>query len=212
MRLISRWQNSAGERVRIALHLKHLDFTYVAAGSLAADDYRALNPQGLLPALLVGDQLIAQSSAILEYLEERHPGTSLLPADPVLRGQARAFGAFITAEMHATTVQRMRRFLRAELNVDAAGEQHWVRHWLTLGFTALETTLADRPRQWSFCFGDRPGWADLHLIPQLANARRLGCDVTAYARLLAVEANCVGLRPFQLARPDAQPDYPAVAP
>ncbi len=208
MRLISRWQNSAGERVRIALNLKGIAYQYVAVGSLPPGEYRRLNPQGLLPTLEVEGRSIAQSAAILEFLEETHPSPKLLPADPVLRAQARAFGAHIAAEMHAITVSRVRKFLEAELALDKEGVERWVQHWLELGFAALEAALAGRDRAWSFCFGEAPGWADLHLIPQLAAARRLGFDVTPYERLLAVEANCVGLDAFRRARPDAQPDFP----
>ena len=209
MRLISRWQNSAGERVRIAFRLKDLAYTYVPVSSLEGDEYRRLNPQGLLPALEIGGRVIAQSSAILEYIEEAVPEPGLLPAEPITRGQARAFGALISSEMHALTVLRIRRFLHSELSVDDPGVSHWVRHWTTSGFDALEETLAQRIVQWPFCFGDRPGWADLHLVPQLSAARRLECDLSRYPLLLAVEQRCIQLDAFRLSRPEAQPDYPA---
>lgn len=208
MRLISRWQNSAGERVRIALRLKDLEYIYVPVSSLKADEYRKLNPQGLLPALDIGGQIIAQSSAILDYIEETAPEPSLLPSEPITRAQARAFGALVASEMHAVTVQRIRRFLQSELRIDDPGVSRWVRHWMTLGFAALEETLAQRAIQWPFCFSDRPGWADLHLIPQISAARRLECDLSRYPLLLAVEQRCVPLDAFRLSRPEAQPDYP----
>jgi maleylacetoacetate isomerase len=208
MKLISRWQNSAGERVRIALNLKGIAYEYVPVRSLPPGEYRRLNPQGLLPALEVDGQFIAQSAAILEFLEETYPEPSLLPRDPVLRAQARAFGAHIAAEMHAITVNRVRNFLEKDLAVAHSGVERWVRHWLAQGFAALEAALARRPVDWSFCFGEKPGWADLHLVPQLAASRRLGCELAPYPKLLAVEANCVGLDAFARARPEAQPDYP----
>lgn len=208
MKLISRWQNSAGERVRIAFHLKRVDYTYVALGSLPPGEYRRINPQGLLPTLEVDGRFIVQSAAILEFIEENFPSPPLLPADPVLRAQARAFGAHIAAEMHAITVNRVRKFLEGELAVAPAGVERWVKHWLATGFTALEAVLAARTTRWPFCFGETPGWADLHLIPQMAAARRLECDLSPYARLLETEANCVGLEAFRRARPEAQPDFP----
>ena len=211
MKLYSRWQNSAGERVRIALNLKGVACEYVPLRSLPPGEYKRLNPQGLLPLLEVDGRTIAQSSAILEYLEESFPTPSLLPADPVIRAQARAFGAHIAAEMHAVTVTRIRTFLKDGLSLEDADVSRWVAHWLREGFTALEASLASRPRPWPFCFGDTPGWADLHLVPQLANARRLGCDVTPYPTLLAIEANCVDLDAFRRARPEAQPDFPGRA-
>ena len=211
MKLYSRWQNSAGERVRIALNLKGVACEYVPLRSLPPGEYKRLNPQGLLPLLEVDGRTIAQSSAILEYLEESFPTPSLLPADPVIRAQARAFGAHIAAEMHAVTVTRIRTFLKDGLSLEDADVSRWVAHWLREGFTALEASLASRPRPWPFCFGDTPGWADLHLVPQLANARRFGCDVTPYRTLLAMEASCVDLDAFRRARPEAQPDFPGRA-
>ncbi|WP_162894704.1 maleylacetoacetate isomerase [Rhizobium terrae] len=208
IRLLSRWKNSAGERVRIALNLKDIPYTYVPVGSLPPGTYRRLNPQGLLPALDIGGRIIPQSSAILAYLEETYPFPSLLPADPVLRAQARGFAGLIASEMHSITVQRVRRFLQSDFDLDDTQVQHWVVHWLKLGLDGLEETLQARNERFTFCFGEEPGWADLHLIPQLANARRLGCDLSAYPQLLAVEEKCVGLEAFRRARPEAQPDFP----
>ncbi len=206
--LYTHHRNSAGERVRIALNLKGIEYEYVSAVAMG-EAYRAVNPQGLMPALAVEGRIIAQSSAILEYLEETHPRPSLLPADPVVRAQARAFAAHVAAEMHAITVNRVRRYLTDAIDVDETAVANWTRHWQTLGLAALEQALADRAVDWPFAFGDAPGWADLHLVPQLAAARRLGCDVAPYTRLLVVEARCVELPAFVRARPEHQPDYPA---
>ncbi len=211
MRLYSRWQNSAGERVRIALNLKGIPYEYVAVGSLAPGEYARLNPQGLMPALRVGGQVVAQSTAILELLEETHPRPSLLPADPVLRAQARAFGQLIACDLHPINNNRVRRYLSDRMGASDADVLAWYRHWAALALTALEAALSDRPRDWPFCFGDAPGWADLHLVPQLANARRFGCDLSPYPRLLAVDARCAALEAFRRARPEAQPDYPGAA-
>ena len=208
LRLISRWQNSAGERVRIALHLKRIDFDYVPRQSLSAADFLAINPQGLLPVLQIDGRAIAQSSAILEYLEETRREVPLLPADGILRAQARAFAAHITAEMHSLTVSRVRGFLRDRLGAGDEGVATWVQHWIGSGLAALETMLAAREANFRFCFGDRPGWADLHLVPQLAAARRLGCDLSPHRRLLAIEALCESVEAFVKARPENQPDYP----
>jgi maleylacetoacetate isomerase len=208
MRLFGKAQNSAGERVRIALNLKGLDYEYVAVGNLPAGEYRRLNPQGHLPALEVGGRIVPQSGAILEYLEETYPERPLLPTDPVQRAEARAFAAWIASEMHAVTVNRIRRFLTAEMKVSEADLVRWMTHWLSLGFGALEATLAARETAWPFCFGEQPAWADLHLVPQLANGRRFSVDLSPYRHLLAVEANCVELDAFRRARPEAQVDYP----
>jgi maleylacetoacetate isomerase len=208
MKLYSRYQNSAGERVRIALNLKGISYDYVPVKSLPPGTFQRINPQGLLPTLEVAKGVISQSSAILSYLEETYPDPPLLPRDAVLRGQARAFGAYVAGEMHAITVNRVREFLAQDFSADAAALRQWSMRWFGEGFAALETTLMNRPASWRFCFGERPGWADIHLIPQLAAARRLGYDPSAHVRLIAVEANCVGLDAFARARPEAQSDYP----
>jgi glutathione S-transferase len=102
----------------------------------------------------------------------------------------------------------VRKYLAAEFGADEAGQARWVDHWLTVGFTALEATLARREIAWPFCFGDTPGWADLHLVPQIGNARRFAVDLAPYPLLMAVEARCAELPAFQNARPEAQSDAP----
>jgi maleylacetoacetate isomerase len=212
LRLVTRWQNSAGERVRIALNLKGLAYDYVAVGALDAGTYSQINPQGLLPALLIGNEVIAQSTAILEYIEETHPEPALLPADPLPRAQARAFAQLITSDLHPINNARVRRFLEHDLHVDAAGVQDWYTHWLRVSFEALEETLRRRTAPWPFCFGEAPGWADLHLVPQMANARRFDCDLEPYPHLRAIDARCRDLTAFHRARPEQQPDFPPAEP
>lgn len=207
MRLVARAENSAGERVKIGLHLKRLSFTYVPADTLSADERLSLNEQGLLPFLEIDGKVIPQSAAILDYLEETYPENPLLPEDPVVRAQSRAFGAYIAAEMQAIMVERVRHFLKTDLGADNDGIHRWVHHWFDVGFATLEASLARRSVEWPFCFGERPGWADLHLIPQISAARRFGFDLSGCPRLVSVEQRCVGLEAFRLSRPDAQPDF-----
>ena len=208
MRLITRWQNSAGERVRIALRLKGIPFDYVSLDTLNPGDYAQLNPQGLIPALDIDGRVIAQSAAILAFLEEEYPDPSLLPEDPLLRAEARAFAALIAGEMHSIMVKRVQRFLASDYGADEAGLAHWRAHWTALGFTALEEALARRETAWPFCFGETPGWADLHLVPQMRNARRFDCDLTPYKRLTAIDARCNEMEAFVLSRPEMQEDWP----
>lgn len=208
MRLYTRWMNSAGERVRIALNLKNISYEYVPINSLPEGEYLRINPQGLMPAMEVDGQVFAQSGAILAFIEERFPARTLLPEDSVLRAQARSFGALIAGEMHALTVHRVRGFLESDIGANDAAVEQWMRHWLTLGFGALEQALAARAEAWPYCFGETPGWADLHLIPQMASARRRDFDLSPYPLLQAIEARCVELDAFARARPEAQPDFP----
>ncbi len=194
--------------MRIALHLKGIPYDYVAIGALPRGDYTSLNPQGLMPALRVDGRVIAQSTAILEYLEEMYPARPLLPANPMARAEARAFGQLIAADLHPLNNNRVRRFLADPLGVLEDGVRRWYDHWIAVALTALETTLRQRSHATAFCFGDEPGWADLHLVPQLANARRFDCDLAPYPLLCAVDVRCQTLDSFIRARADRQPDYP----
>jgi maleylacetoacetate isomerase len=206
--LFSNFVNSAGERVRIALALKNIPFTYVSVGTLGWDAYESINPQRLMPALQIGDQIVAQSTAILEYLEESFPDVPLLPNDPVLRARARGFAQHITSEMHAIDVIRVRRFLANDLGVAEDGIVLWQTHWFAKGFTALEELLRRREEPWPYCFGDAPGWAELHLIPQVRKGlTRFKTDMTPYPLIAGIFARCVDLPAFIKASPEQQEDY-----
>jgi maleylacetoacetate isomerase len=207
MRLFTRYQNSAGERVRIALHLKGLAYDYVPVGSLGVA-WRDIDPQGPMPALEVAASVFAQSAAILEYLEETQPEPPLLPATPIPRAQARAFGQLIAADLHPLNNNRVRRYLAGPLGLAEPQIAAWYRHWLVEAFTALETTLRRRPHPWPFCLGETPGWADLHLVPQMRDVRRFGCDLAPYPLLAEIDARCLDLEAFRRAAPHAQPDAP----
>lgn len=207
MRFYSLSRNSAGWRVRIALHVKGVPFEYVSVASLPKGEYRRLNPQGLLPALEADGVVFAQSAAILEYLEERYPEPPLLPGDAVRRAEVRAFAQFIACDMHPLNNYRVRKYLAAPLKHTDADILDWYRHWNAVGMTSLEETLQRRRGAGPFCFGDMPSFADLHLIPQVYNARRFGCDLAPYSTLLAVEAACREVPAFQAAAPERLPDY-----
>ena len=166
-----------------------------------------------MPALDVGGgRAVAQSTAVLEWLEETHPEPALLPAYPVLRAEARAFAQLIASDLHPINNNRVRKYLPERLGAGEEAVLAWCRHWVALALAALEETLARRRRDdRPFCFGDGPGWADLHLAPQMANARRFGCDLSPYPRLAAVDARCAALDQFRRARPKAQPDRPTIS-
>jgi maleylacetoacetate isomerase len=208
LKLFTQSRNSAGERVRIALSLKALSYEYISVAAMDATDYRRINPQGLMPALKVGENVIAQSSAILEYLEEKYPERPLLPSDPIARAQARAFASLISADTHPLCNYRVRKYLVQELSASDNAVLAWYGNWVRSSFTALEETLARRLKPYPYCFGEAPGWADLHLVPMVENACRFGCNLSAYPQLVETEGRCARLEAFIRARPDAQPDYP----
>jgi maleylacetoacetate isomerase len=206
MRLYSMHRNSAGWRVRIALALKGVAYDYVSTRSLAAGEYSSINPQGLMPALEIDGRIVAQSGAILELIEELHPSPPLLPADPIARAEVRAFSQLIAADLHPLNNNRVRKYLADPIGAAPEAIAEWYRHWCAVGLASLEETLRRRSES-RFCFGDTPSFADLHLVPQLYNCRRAGCDLAPYPRLLAIDAACREIEAFREAAPEAMPDY-----
>ncbi len=207
--LYSNYVNSAGERVRIAMALKNIDYAYVSVTEIGRAAYREINPQGLMPALDIDGRIIQQATAILEWMEEMHPDPPLLPSDPVTRAQARGFAQHIVSEMHAIDVIRVRQFLKNDLDLDDAKIDKWQEHWFHKGFAALEELLRRRETPWRYSFSDMPGWADLHLIPQVRKGlTRFNVDMTAYPLINSVYKACDDQPAFIAARPENQPDWP----
>ncbi|MAB99406.1 MAG: maleylacetoacetate isomerase [Pseudomonadaceae bacterium] len=208
--LYSYWRSSAAYRVRIALNLKGLGYRQLPVhlvrdgGQQLSPEYQALNPQALLPLLVDGDVRIAQSLAILEYLEEVYPVPALLPAEPAARAQVRALTLHIACEMHPLNNLRVLRYLSGELDVNDEQKTAWYQHWLHTGFKAVEAGLAVFDGKLSL--GQRPGFFEACLIPQVYNARRFNCDLDAYPRILAMTARCEALDAFKQAAPEVQPD------
>lgn len=207
-RLHSRYQNSAGQRVRIVLNLKGIAYEYVPVPSASSPEYRAVNPQGLMPALEIDGQIVAQSMAIIALIDELHPEPALLPADPIERGKARAFALLIAADLHPLNNNRVRKYLDGEMALPEEKIAAWYRHWVATAFTSLETALASRSIATRFAFTDTPGLAEACLVPQMANARRFECDLAPYPRLVALDAACRDLPAFAAAAPEAQVDFP----
>lgn len=201
------FRSSAAWRVRIVLNLKGLSadpqFVHLRKGEQKSADYLALNPQGLLPALVLDDgQVLTQSLAICEYLDDTHPDPALLPADPVLRARVRAFAQVIACDIHPIQNLKILKALEA-LGQTPDQVQAWARNVIDTGLDALNTLVADQSG--SFAFGDTPTLADVCLVPQLGNARRFGVNLR-WPRLTAIEAACAAMPAFADAQPDRQPD------
>ena len=206
------FRSGTSYRTRIALNLKGLDYDYIAV-NLAQDEqlsavFKALNPQGLVPVLQADELQLFQSPAILEWLEEVYPEPALLPKDAASRMQVRALSAMIGCDIHPINNRRVLQYLRREVEASEEMVMSWCQHWITEGFTALETLLAaDQTRQ-NFCFGDCPTLADCYLIPQVSSARRFKVDLTPYPNIVAIDEPCQSLPAFAKADPMRQPDAP----
>lgn len=212
MHLHGYWRSSAAYRCRIALALKGIayDFTSVHlrrnGGEQKLPAYLALNPQGLVPALTVGDDTIVQSLAIIEWLDETYPEPRLLPTDALQRAKVRAFSQVIACDIHPLQNLRVLEYLKGELRCDQAAADQWCIKWISDGLSACEKLLADQPGGHAYCFGKQPGLADICLAPQLYSARRFGVDLSPLPRLLALEQTYQLNAAFQSAHPDVQPD------
>jgi maleylacetoacetate isomerase len=170
------------------------------------DAYRGLNPQQLVPTLLHDGHVLTQSLAILEYLEERFPQVPLLPADAAGRARVRALAQLVACDIHPINNLRVMQYLERDLQLPADARTRWTLHWMAEGFAAMETMLANSADTGTFCHGDRPGLADICLLPQLYNAHRFGLDLAEYPTLRRIEAACQQLDAFIAARPENQVD------
>jgi maleylacetoacetate isomerase/maleylpyruvate isomerase len=206
--LHSYWRATAPYRVRIALHLKGLDYAYAPVNLVAGEQheaaYQALNRQALTPALETGEgRVLTQSLAILEWLEEVHPVPPLLPAGPFDRAVVRAMAGLVACDIHPLNNLRVQQQL-SRMGVDAEARGAWTRRWIEDGFRALEPMVAAHTA--GFAFGAEPTLADCLLVPQVYSAERYEVDLAPYPAIRAVAARCAGHAAFQAAHPDRQPD------
>jgi maleylacetoacetate isomerase len=210
MKLYSFFNSSTSFRVRIALALKGLPYEYAGvnlrAGEQGSPDYRALSPAAIVPTLLDGDVKLTQSLAIIDYLDARYPEPRLVPADPLERARVLEIAQTIACEIHPINNIRVLKYLTGPLGASEADKSAWYAHWVEEGLSAVEQLLAARPRS-AFCIGDAPTLADCCLVPQVANAQRMGCDLSRFERVMAVYDHCMAQPAFIEAAPQNQPDY-----
>ena len=205
------YRSSTSYRVRIALEMKGLTYDYVPHhlrhGEHLEPTYLSVNPQGLVPALILeGGTLLTQSLAIIEYLDETTPDPPLLPRDALGRARVRMLAQMIACDIHPVNNLRVLTSLR---NLFGASDQdvvNWFRHWVNEGFQPLEKILASSPETGTFCHGDAPGLADICLVAQIASNARFGVDLTPYPTISRIHAACMALPAFQKAAPENQID------
>jgi maleylpyruvate isomerase len=208
LKLYNYFRSSASFRVRIALNLKGLDYKKIPihlvnhGGEQHSAEYAAINPQSLVPALSDNEKIITQSMAIIEYLEEKYPTPPLLPTDHYQRALVRAFSLAIAADTHPLNNLRVLNYLKDELNISEDQKNKWYQHWIAKSFSALETQLASSVYTGDYCFGNSPTMADIFLVPQMFNARRFSCDLSAYPTLTRIDAHCQQHVAFITAHPE----------
>lgn len=207
MRLYDYWRSTAAYRVRIALHVKGLAFEQIPvdlrAGGQHADDYRTVNPQGLVPFFEDGDLAIGQSLAIIDYLEETHPEPAILPGDAVSLARVRAMAQIIACDIHPLNNLRVLQYLERDLGCDQLKRMIWYHRWVADGFKALEAMLKDCAG--TFCFGDEPTLADICLVPQVYNAKRYEVDLGPFPTIRTINDRCQEIEAFAKAAPQHQP-------
>ena len=207
LKLYDYFRSSASYRVRIALNLKEIDYESIPihlvnqGGEQFSPDYQSINPMSLVPSLDDHGRILTQSLAIIEYLDEMHPQPALLPTDPYEKACVRAFSYSIAADIHPINNLRILKYLTGELQLSEEQKVKWIQHWIGIGFTALENSVAMQQNTTEFAFGNTPTLADICLVPQMFHAQRFHCDLSAYPNLRRINDNCQKLTAFLQASP-----------
>jgi maleylacetoacetate isomerase len=208
VKLTTYFRSTAAYRVRIALNLKGVEHQLIPLNLFAGEQKSAgflnTNPDGLIPVLDTGVDILTQSMAILEYLEETQSEVKLLPDDPLDRAFVRALAQTIVSDIHPLNNLRVLQYLAKQMGVNEAQKLQWYQHWVAVGFSGLEKRLAKSAG--TFCVGDKLSIADVCLIPQVYNANRFDCPMDDYPTLNRLNAACLKLDAFASAAPDLQPD------
>jgi len=207
IKLYDYWRSSACYRLRIAFKLKGITYESEEVNlhpdvlGQSSDAYRAINPQQRVPTVVIDGQVHSQSMAILNWLDETHPSPPFLPSDPHDRMRARAFADTVACDIHPLNNSSVLKYLREDFAATPDAVKDWYGTWVSRGFEALEThALKSRS---SFLFGEKPGLAEICLIPQIYNARRFELDLTAFPKLLQIDGKCQEIAAFQDATPEA---------
>ena len=209
MKLYSYFRSSAAYRVRIALNLKGIAYETAPihlvkdGGHNRRPEYRAVNPQMRVPALVISSgEVLIQSLAIIDYLDETHPNPPLLPKDPIARARARSLAEIVACDIHPLNNTSPLRYLKRVMHQEQSAIDAWYHHWVTEGFDALEALVGPGP----YCCGSDVTIADICLVPQVYNARRLKVPLDKFPKIVAIEGACLALPAFDRARPENQPD------
>jgi maleylpyruvate isomerase len=210
MKLYNFFRSGTSHRLRIALNLKGLTYENVPIDLRSeqhlSSEFKAVNPQGLVPAIDVDGKVYIQSPAIIEWLEEKYPNPPLLPSDTEARARVRALAAVVGCDIHPINNRRILEYLRHSLQSDEDAVRAWCATWISAGFDAMEALLSQVPRRGAYCYADAPSMADVYLVPQVESARRFGVDVARWPLISQVDLACSRVEAFQRAAPVAQPD------
>ncbi len=215
MKIYGYFRSSAAFRLRIAMNLKGLSYDHnlinLQAGDHLRDSFRLINPQGRVPALDIEGDILTQSLAIIEYLEEVYPAPALLPQDALGKAKVRGVAGLIACDIHPLNNLAVLNYLRDQLEADDESRIAWYRHWVKEGFDGLEKILSANIETGKFCFGDSPTVADICLVPQVVNAQRFNCDLDCYPTISHIFEECIGLKEFSDAHPSNQPEAAQLA-